>query len=673
MPTVEQLVETTLKVTDKAVGPLEKIARSADHTKKALHDAEGAGEGFADKLFHGLKEVAGIASVVGGALAFHEAWESSEKYLKNIKEVHELTGATVSETDFLFSSARKAGVEYDTMNRIMFTLSKRGQALEETMDISNGKHVPGLAKKFQRLGVDMSKGPVKALESMSDAVKKGKVDVADLMKRFGIPASAANDFNEFLGTLDKSTLGKLQRGEKIPGLIGNADMVNFKKLEDAQHRIADAWNRIKVLVMSKLYPVVAGMAEEFAQKLERALPTVQKIGETIAAHMDQIVFAAKMFVTYMTAKKLWQTLEKIDVAGSMLGKMAGGAGGKGIAGIVGAVVEVLGKSQTLKKMGMGAAGGVGNLVGQLGGSAGLAGVMGQIAGAAAMILPVLVGVAAAIGVLYLGFRAFQKNIDGVRDRIEYLWDSIKTRFELIGAKLDSIFQRIAKVFGGGEGGFMKFLEKIADFVGLLVASGVELFLKQLDMIILVFQVGTGVVADAVDEIVKFYDGLVLRFKVFFADPLGRVIEALGKIVSGSLTNDIAKVALGMYDMKRAVTGLMAARGAQKELAPLNGPKLGFSDLLKSAVKNFNEAQTDTENAIIAARFKKRQKGVLGNMAPEEREKAPVFDFRGSKFDITQNFAEGFDPDRIAVTMANDLSSMGEMKAQSGFAPLFSAR
>lgn len=50
-----------------------------------------------------------------------------------------------------------------------------------------------------------------------------------------------------------------------------------------------------------------------------------------------------------------------------------------------------------------------------------------------------------------------------------------------------------------------------------------------------------------------------------------------------------------------------------------------------------------------------------------------FDFRGSRFDIRQNFAEGFDPDRIAVAFASDLARLGEYRAQSSFDPLFSTR
>lgn len=57
------------------------------------------------------------------------------------------------------------------------------------------------------------------------------------------------------------------------------------------------------------------------------------------------------------------------------------------------------------------------------------------------------------------------------------------------------------------------------------------------------------------------------------------------------------------------------------------------------------------------------------MAPDGREKK-VYDFRYSKFDIKQDFAEGFDPDRIAVAFATDLGRLGELKTQSAYSPLY---
>jgi hypothetical protein len=50
--------------------------------------------------------------------------------------------------------------------------------------------------------------------------------------------------------------------------------------------------------------------------------------------------------------------------------------------------------------------------------------------------------------------------------------------------------------------------------------------------------------------------------------------------------------------------------------------------------------------------------------PTARGLQPNYDFRGSHFDIKQAFAEGFDPDRIAVAFANDLATLGETRIQS---------
>jgi hypothetical protein len=68
----------------------------------------------------------------------------------------------------------------------------------------------------------------------------------------------------------------------------------------------------------------------------------------------------------------------------------------------------------------------------------------------------------------------------------------------------------------------------------------------------------------------------------------------------------------------------------------------------------------------AAAVKKKTK------TPKGRDKT-TFDFRHSKFDITQQFAEGFDPDRIASAFATDLGRLGEMRAQSNMSPVFALR
>jgi len=91
----------------------------------------------------------------------------------------------------------------------------------------------------------------------------------------------------------------------------------------------------------------------------------------------------------------------------------------------------------------------------------------------------------------------------------------------------------------------------------------------------------------------------------------------------------------------------------------------FSKTKKQAQQNLmGDATTRVAKAAPVAPKKGKQ------TSPETQ----VYqDFRGSRFDIKQAFAEGFDPDRIAVAFANDISSIGERKLQSGFSPLFAVR
>jgi len=88
-----------------------------------------------------------------------------------------------------------------------------------------------------------------------------------------------------------------------------------------------------------------------------------------------------------------------------------------------------------------------------------------------------------------------------------------------------------------------------------------------------------------------------------------------------------------------------------------------------------EVARQTEKVAKAYDLSAEQaKEFAGKLSQAKMEKSRVaFDFRNSRFDIKQAFAEGFDPDRIAVAFANDLATMGERRLMSGFSPIYGAR
>jgi hypothetical protein len=578
-----------------------KIAQQAAQTESAFGGLQS-----------GIMAAVGVGGILGTAFSLHSAWESTEKYLKTIKEVSELTSATASETDFLFSSARKAGVEYSQMNNIMFRLSKRGAALESSMATANGQHVPGLAKKFQRLGVDMSKGPVQSLASMSDAVKNGKVGADELMQQFQIPRDQVNDFKGFLENLDKAELAGAKKGG--PGLVSGDDISDFAKLEDAQHRINDGFNRLRVMVMSKFLPVVAAFAEQFADRIEALVPKAVAMGEWLAKNMDKIVAAAKVFVAVMTAKKLLNTLTMMSSPSGIIGKLASGGLGGGIGGMVSSLKGVFAQFQLIS-VAFGAA------------------------------LPLLVGIAAAIGLIYLGYKAIEANVGGLKDRITALFNTIAARFELIGEGLSSLFNA---VFGG-----MLEVSSVGELMGLAFEKLVQVF----DFTIHVVQTLISFFGELHTQFIEIFG--VNWFQEYVTDPfmesmkwLQKGINVVGETVMG-LYNKIANSRLAQYLGFRASEAGWSVKDL--DLGLLKAPADMF-------MKHWNKTAEQTERRV-------KENVKSGERGDDARDKKPApnnFDFSGSRFDITQNFAEGFDPDRIAVAFSEDLAALGEHKVSSGF-------
>lgn len=90
-------------------------------------------------------------------------------------------------------------------------------------------------------------------------------------------------------------------------------------------------------------------------------------------------------------------------------------------------------------------------------------------------------------------------------------------------------------------------------------------------------------------------------------------------------------------------------------------KAAFATVNAAFVEGFSGAQA-------------KQAVALADKLRDTSRRASVYqDFRGSKFDITQTFAEGFDPDRIATVLGSQISALGERQLQSGFAPLYGVR
>ena len=100
---------------------------------------------------------------------------------------------------------------------------------------------------------------------------------------------------------------------------------------------------------------------------------------------------------------------------------------------------------------------------------------------------------------------------------------------------------------------------------------------------------------------------------------------------------------------------------------VRGEEGGLAGMLAGMLEALDSSAESDEAAASAARAVSRDTPAARGGAHTNQ------DFRYSRFDITQRFEEGFDPDRIAVAFADDLGRVGEMRVNSGMEPLFGLR
>ncbi len=157
---------------------------------------------------------------------------------------------------------------------------------------------------------------------------------------------------------------------------------------------------------------------------------------------------------------------------------------------------------------------------------------------------------------------------------------------------------------------------------------------------------------------------------------GRLVEAVMWVVE-KIADFLGKNlgVVSMLDVIRAqATGgrVVAGRGmgaAGRTRGPLS--MLEWARLVNVAILTGAEAGR-LENMGKAMRAKTSLDRFLQDMLGDYTKHKPLVnqDFRGSKFEITQQFAEGFDPDRIVAVMANQLGRLGERRLGGGYGPAF---
>jgi len=116
--------------------------------------------------------------------------------------------------------------------------------------------------------------------------------------------------------------------------------------------------------------------------------------------------------------------------------------------------------------------------------------------------------------------------------------------------------------------------------------------------------------------------------------------------------------LGMITKQGKLSGDVGARLGGMGLSPEEGKRF-FQSAQYQEIRKWTQQWPEQLAELLFPSAKEVQ----------EKTKPPVNDFRGSTFNIKQAFAEGFDPDRIAIAFTKDLVQLGERKLTSHYAAI----
>lgn len=301
---------------------------------------------------------------------------------------------------------------------------------------------------------------------------------------------------------------------------------------------------------------------------------------------------------------------------------------------------------------------------QAGGGGGNQGLgAGAMAGGAALGGP---GMALLVG----GIASFMTHTEEVGLVMESLVD-VGTGLMMILYQFSSIFGTLSEGIGSG---LAILLPPVADALSAII-GGLGVFLGYISTIVTSIQ----------EELAPGFTLIAAGLQGFFAgiaDFVGPAMQMLGMGLLDIWRNIRAYVVPAFTALGTAIGALWSAIGwvlsqMGRGMAAMNRRNAMFEDQGNDAndpitrmLERLNRpGHADAAAAAAAAaarRTSARTPAARGGNHTHN-------DFRGSNFDITQKFAEGFDPDRIAAGFVSDLESAATNRIQGGFEPLFSIR
>ena len=263
--------------------------------------------------------------------------------------------------------------------------------------------------------------------------------------------------------------------------------------------------------------------------------------------------------------------------------------------------------------------------------------------------------------LSAGFMRFLQDTAAVNDTLMALSRSLNWIIAMaqpIGEAFGAITDLVGDALIGIIPGIASFFEMLSQGVANFLAVVAPIVTDIVDTLRPVFFSAAQAVGDMWRALGEFVNpalrafGIVLLYT--WQDIRGTVLPAV-RWLGEALTSLFGVISRFLRSMGQA---LEAANAGQRGIGAVDDPITRALERLTSATTDGTAAQQQANRT--AARTPPAQRG--GNRTHN--------DFRNSRFDITQRFAEGFDPDRVAVAFTEQLEHAAAQRIDAGLNPLF---
>lgn len=641
---VQQVVETAFRVNSgQYKAGMDSVIATSQNASAAMEKAQSHISGLGAAFI-------GLAGITAGALSVKGITDLGSKFEDSKIQIAGFMTAIGKSTDF------NDGLEMaaETMRAItVAAASLPGEADDYTrvfkagmVSVGNASH--GTLKDIytftnaftavsSTLGVD-SEQAAADLQRLLQAGKGGAgMDVRTWQQMFnlakGIPKYASLTAEKF----NKMDAGA--RFKTLEGIMGTMQPMLDAASNSWGAQIGAMKSNVEMLIREGTTPLFEGMRSGLAKF--NALFMDSKGNWTEFG--NTIKYAGKLISTYIVG-----AFTKVATAiESVVSKFGGFRG----------ILDSVAKSPVMRTL-SGVFDRIGDTASRVvnGGPAGAA-VAGGVAGAAVGIAPgLLLPLMGMINWLARGGESVSKTFDNLAGIVDSA-SRVLAPFTVVVMKVSDVLGDLfTEVMPPLTGAFRAILDPVFSFLEALFLVTAQV-VDRLRPAFRELWVATGTLVATYQEFAKSMGGSM--------ESLLPILRVLGDVVVFALSMKIKELIFYLNVFGKVLSWFTSF--VPKNATNVSTPKT-------SVLEDFVH-QMDVERAKDAAEdLAKKRARKAGPQTPDGRPHAETYqDFRGSKFDVTQKFAEGFDPDRVAIALAADLGRVGEEKLQSGFEPIFGIR